>query len=428
MKRRISQFALLLCAACAATAPLAAQPAYSLEQCVDEALRNNIKIQNAERNLQVAQQQKKSAFTRYFPTLEATGGAFTADRGLIKLGLMPGQTLSMLDDGVIGTVAATMPLFAGGQIVNGNRLAEVGVAASRLQQSLSRNEVLLTTEQYFWQIVALKEKLRTIAAAEAQLERFEKDAQAAVDAGVNNRNDLLQVQLRRNEMHNNRINAENGLRTSLRLLAQYMGHAEEEIDIAYQLTDSLPPSPQTLYAEPESALQQTQEYGLLQQNVKASRLQQKLALGKNLPTVAIGGGYAWENLLDQSRSHWLGFATVSVPLTNWWGGSHEVKGQKLKVKNAESELQDKSQLLLIRMQNNWDALNDAFRQIQLALSSIEQAEENLRLQTDYYAAGTCTMTDLLGAQTLFCQAHDQYAEAYARYELKKREYLQATGR
>lgn len=428
MKRRIFLFSSLILAVCSTTAPLPAQSTYTLEQCLDEALRNNIKIKNAERDLEVAQQEKRLAFTHYFPSIEATGGAFTTDRGLIKTALLPGQTISMVDDGMIGTVAATLPLFTGGQIVNKNRLAEVGVTANRLQQSLSRNEVLLTTEQYFWQIVSLKEKLRTIAAAEAQLERFEKDAQNSVDAGINTRNDLLRVQLRRNEMHNNRISAENGLRTSLRLLAQYMGHAEENIEIDYQLADSLPPAPQALYTAPENALLLTQEYGLLQQNVKASRLQQKLALGKNLPTVAVGGGYAWENLLDHSRSHWIGFATVSIPLTDWWGGSHEVKGEKLKVKSAESELQDKSQLLLIHMQNCWDEFNDAFRQIQLALSSIKQAEENLRLQTDYYAAGTCSMADLLDAQTLFCQAHDQYADAYARYALKKREYLQATGR
>ncbi|KAA5440147.1 TolC family protein, partial [Bacteroides cellulosilyticus] len=46
----------------------------------------------------------------------------------------------------------------------------------------------------------------------------------------------------------------------------------------------------------------------------------------------------------------------------------------------------------------------------------------------YYKAGTCTMNDLLDAQTLFQQSKDRYVESYARYEVKKCEYLQATGR
>lgn len=57
-----------------------------------------------------------------------------------------------------------------------------------------------------------------------------------------------------------------------------------------------------------------------------------------------------------------------------------------------------------------------------------QASENLRLQKDYYQAGTCTMSDLLEAQSLYQQSRDRYVESHATYEVKKREYLQATGR
>ena len=73
-------------------------------------------------------------------------------------------------------------------------------------------------------------------------------------------------------------------------------------------------------------------------------------------------------------------------------------------------------------------LLDARKQVEIAVESIAQATENLRLQTDYYQAGTCTMSDLLEAQSLYQQSRDKYVESYAGYEIKKREYLQATGR
>jgi len=66
--------------------------------------------------------------------------------------------------------------------------------------------------------------------------------------------------------------------------------------------------------------------------------------------------------------------------------------------------------------------------VEIAQVSISQSAENLRLNTDYYAAGTCSMSDLLEAQTLYRQSRDRYVEAYAKYQIKKREYLQATGR
>lgn len=80
------------------------------------------------------------------------------------------------------------------------------------------------------------------------------------------------------------------------------------------------------------------------------------------------------------------------------------------------------------MNNAWNGLTDAYKQVEIAMESIGQASENLRLQTDYYRAGTCTMSDLLEAQALFQQSRDKYVDSYAQYEVKKREYLQATGR
>ena len=273
----------------------------------------------------------------------------------------------------------------------------------------------------------LKEKLKTITAVEQQLAEFAKNADAAVSAGVSDRNDLLQVNLRRNETRSGRITVENALATARRLLAQYTGHADDSVDVVADMGDGMPETPFALYAEPTTALVSTSEYALLEQNVKANRLQYKMSLGENLPTVAIGGGYFYNNFMDKSLQSWVGFATVSIPLSGWWGGSHDMKKRKLAVSNAENTLRDNAELLVINMENKWNDMNDAYRQIRIAQESITQAEENLRLHTDYYTAGTATMSDLLEAQTLYQNSRYSYIEAYAGYQIKKREYMQATG-
>lgn len=409
-------------------ASLYAQHAYSLDECIGEALRNNVRIKNADNDLAAAQEARKSAFTNYFPSISATGGGFIADKGLLQMEMAPGENLSMVKDGLVGGVTATLPLFTGGQIVNGNKLAQVNVETNRLLRRQSENEVRLTTEQYFWQVVMLKEKLHTLGIVQKQLEQIHRDVEAAVTAGVTNRNDLLQVQLRKNTTQSNCIAVENALHVSLSLLAQYIGHPTDSIDIALDMDGGLPARPDELYRSPESSLLLTAEYHLLHKAVEANRLQYKIAVGKNLPTVAIGGGYMYENLMDKDHTFWMGGITVSVPITGWWGGSHDMKRQKLQVRNAENRLADQSELLCIQMQNTWNAMNDAYKQVEIAVESIGQASENLRLQTDYYQAGTCTMSDLLEAQTLYQQSRDKYVESYAQYEVKKREYLQATGR
>lgn len=407
-----------------------AQHVYTLDECLEMALQNNIRIKNADNDLNAAELQKKSAFTHYFPSVSATGGGFVADKGLLEMSTEAGK-LSLIDDGIVGGVTATLPLFAGGQIVNANKLADVNVDVSRLQHKQSENEVKLTVEQYFWQVVTLKEKLHTIGTLQEQLERIHQDVKATVAAGVTNRNDQLQVELRKNEMRSKRISIANGLEVSLHLLAQYIGCPTDSaggFDVDWKMDGGLPPHPDEIYRSPESSLPLTAEYHLLHKQVDASRLQHKITVGKNLPTVAVGGGYVYENLMDRDHSFWIGGVTISVPLTKWWGGSHDMKRQKLQVRNAENQMADQSELLVIRMRNAWNAMNDAYQQVEIAIESIGQAEENLRLQSDYYQAGTCTMSDLLEAQTLYQQSRDKYVESYSQYEVKKREYLLATGR
>lgn len=403
------------------------QTTYSLDDCLRLALANNTKLQTASLNVGQATEQRRESFTNYFPTVSASGLGFMANRGLVDINIA-GMGMSMLKNGVSAGVTVMQPVFAGGQIVNGNKLAKVGETASKLQMGLTENEVRLTTETYYWQIVMLKEKLHTIDRVETQIENARKDAEAAVEAGVRNRNDLLQVQLRKNEMRATRIQLDNALSLSQRLLAQQMGMADEQIDVSCTIGDDLPESPEHLFTQPSEQLAQTKEYQLLGMQVEAEHLNYKMSVGKNLPTVAVGGGYFYNDFMDKSSNRLVGMVTVSVPISGWWGGSHAMKRQQLKWKSAENDRRDQGEMLVIRMRKAWNDLSDAYKQLGIAQESIAQSEENLRLNTDYYQAGTASISDLLDAQTLFQQSHDRYVEAYTQYEIKKREYLQSTGR
>ena len=169
------------------------------------------------------------------------------------------------------------------------------------------------------------------------------------------------------------------------------------------------------------------EYQLLQKQVEATKLQRKMEVGKNLPTVGIGTGYNYHNLLDNNHTFGMVFATVSVPISDWWGGSHAIRRKKIAEQQAQEQLADNAELLQIRMQNAWNNVAEARQQLQIAGRSIEQAEENLRLNRDYYRAGTTKMSDLLEAQLLYQQALDRRTDAYADYQNRLLEYRQATG-
>ena len=423
---------------------------YTLEQIKDSALQNNIAIRSAKYNVEAAQEQRKEAFTKYFPNISGNGLWFNANKGMAQttinlseripaeLGAVLAQSLpvealaalgnpisiSMMKNGTIGSLMAVQPVFAGGQIINGNKLAKVGEEVSRLQLQLSENEVEKIAEQHFWQLASLQEKMKTIEAVEALLNDIHKDVDVAVKAGLVMRNDLLQVELRQNDIASQKLKLQNGITLVKMLLSQYCGLNDTAFVISYQ-TDVA--SPLISRQDHSQAVLGTTEYQLLGKQVEATNLQKKMAIGQNLPSVAVGAGYNYHNLLDNNHTFGMVYATVSVPITDWWGGSHAIKRKKIEHKKAQEQLIDNVELLKIRMQNAWNGVEESYQQLQLAQRSIEQAKENLRLNRNYYQAGTSRMSDLLEAQLLYQQSCDKHTDAFADYQNKLLEYRQAIG-
>jgi outer membrane protein TolC len=441
---------LLAIIACSVCCDFVAAQTYALQQIKDSALHNNIAIRNARYSIEAAQQQRKEAFTKYFPNVSGTGLWFNANKGMAKMDIDPSGmispelgaslaqmlpaealaalgnpiSISMMKNGTIGSLMAVQPVFAGGQIINGNKLAKVGEDVSRLQLQLSENEVEKTVEQYFWQLASLQEKMKTVDAVDTLLRDIYKDVEVAVRAGVAMRNDLLQVQLRQNDIESQRLKLQNGISIVRLLLSQYCGLRDTSFVITYQ-TDHAQPLP-SLVGE-GSGVRLLPEYQLLQKQVEAANIQKKLTVGQNLPSVAVGAGYNYHNLLDNNRTFGMIFATVSVPISDWWGGSHAVKRRMIEQQQAQEQLADNAELLTIRMQNAWNGVEESYQQLRLTQRSIEQAEENLRLNRDYYRAGTSRMSDLLEAQMLYQQSLDKHTDAFANYQNKLLEYRQATG-
>ena len=423
---------------------------YTLEQLKDSALRNNIAVRTARLDIDAAQQQRKEAFTNYFPNVSGTGLWFNANKGMARTEMnlsehispemgaalaqsLPAEALaalgspisiSMMKNGTIGSLMAVQPLFAGGQIINGNKLAKVGEDVSRLQLQLSENEVEKQTEQYYWQLVSMQQKMKTVEAVEALLKEIRKDVDVAVRAGVAMKNDQLQVQLRQNDIESQKVKLQNGINIVKMLMSQYCGLASDTFTVSQSsnTVDAIP-----LQQDPASSLPSLPEYQLLNKQVEAAKLQRKMEVGKNLPSLGIGTGYTYHNLMENNHNFGMVFATVSVPISDWWGGSHAIKRRKIQEQKAIAQLEDNSKLLKIRMQKSWNDVQESYQQLQIAQRSIEQAEENLRLNRNYYKAGTCRMSDLLEAQLLYQQSCDKHTDAYADLQNKFLEYRQATG-
>ena len=427
---------LFLCIGLSLSAASVAQRRLTLDDCRSLALQNNSKIKTARLEVSGAKEMKREALTKYFPNISAAGTGFKADKGAVGLSVLNGMySTSFVDRGVMVGVTAVQPIFAGGQILNGNKLAKVNASVKSEQLRLSEDEAVLTVEQYYWQWVSLKEKLKTLDVVGRQIDTIRRDVSTAVDAGVAMQNDLLQVELERNRISANRLKVNNGLTVVKMLLAQAIELPADSFDIAVSVPEDLP-DPNIYKVDHQAALQITPTYRMLQKSVEASKLQRNMELGKRLPTIGIGAGYMYYDLPDQHsisvienrRSMGMVFASIAIPLSDWWGGTHAIRQKNVQLKIAEESKRSNSELLLVQMQQLWNELVEAYDQAKISKESVAKATENARISTNCYHAGTVAVSDLLNAQSLLQQSRDQYTDDLTTYFIKRTRYLQATGR
>lgn len=406
-----------------------AQDKYTLDNCKAMAIENNKVLKNSHLEIRASKESQKEAFTNYFPSVSASGFGFKAKDPMISMD-MGGAPIGLLKDGMLGSVTLTQPIFTGGKIYYGNKLAKLGVEVSKQQVRLSENEVLLRTENSYWELVSLYEKMNTIDILDKQVSTLLKDVEVSYEAGLITNNDVLQVKLRQNELKSNRLNLENGISLAKMVLCQLIGvdiETADNFDIEHPVIEDAEP-PITYYVNHKEALLNRAENRLLDQNVDAAKLQTKIKRADYMPTIAVGAAYMQDNMIDKWNGNGAVFVSVSVPISGWWGGSHAIKKQRIQEQIAYNDKIDGQEQLLLQMQSVKNELDNSYKQVLVAKESIEQSTENLRLNNDYYQAGIVNLTDVLDAQTLLQQSRDKYIDAHSAYQKKRFEYLQVTGR
>ena len=434
-------------AICTVSTSVGAQ-SLSLDKCKQLALINNNKIKGAEFEVKAATEERKSAFTEYFPKVSASALAMKSTDYLIKLktpemnlpvydgnhanianatqyAYVPSTQINVLNYLNTASLDITMPLFTGGRIRYGNKLAALGEEVSRSQKTLTTIEVLVGTEELYWTLMSLNEKQKTLYSYEIMLDTLYRDVNNYNKAGLVQRNDLLKVQLQQNELQSNMLKLQNGIELTKRALCQHIG-------IAYDSTlviDTQPLIPQSLNLHSDAQNQVTNrvEYSLLNQTIEAEELKRKMTLGEYLPQLAITGSGSVTDMMGETTHNALAFVTLSVPISDWWGGSHKLKQQRMKIEKAKTELHENTEELKLQITQAGNDLKETWFQIQIAGKSVEQAHENLKVTTDNYRARTISISDLLEAQVMSQNANDNLTDAKCVYQIKMAKYLQATG-
>jgi outer membrane protein TolC len=420
----------------------------TLAQAKSLAVRQNAQIHESTLEIEAAEQTKKAAYTKYFPQVSASATGMLAWDPLVNIGikgadpglpvvdpttgtmngtfaLFPGGTMALADRAFVASLMAVQPIYAGGRVSSGNELAGVGVQVAKDKSELTRRDVLGQTEEKYWRLVALQEKLRTLEAYEKLLAALDAQASDAVQAGLVTRNDQLKVQLKRAETAVDRERLESGLRLSARDLRQHLGLAKgDTLALADQLPD--PQDPASLYTDPKGAVEKRTEMHLLASAERAEQLQKSLKKGEMLPTVSVGAGLLRLDVHGMpGATDALIFGTVNVPISGIWEGVYTSASQEKRVQIAQSQRENTRELLAIQIEKTWADLQAAWHSVQVSEKAVEQAAVNVSEVSDQQTSGLIPFSDLLEAQALQQQSSNRRIDARVDYWLKRYAFLRA---
>lgn len=421
----------------------------TLEECLLSAVAYNRTLQNAALDIQAASQQRREAYTNYYPQISANVLAFHSFDKLIQGNLpaslaflgqpfasLAGLSFDAIDKGYSAVLSAVEPVYAGGKIKAANDLTRIQEDVMYLQHSLKEKDVRQKVTENFWQIVSVKFNLQTIEASGKHLDEVERQTELFVKTGVATRNALLKIHINRQELESNRLSLQNAEHLFLLLLSQQIGMMGKDIDISVPETE--PADPAVVHVVSADAAALREELQLAGKNVDANLLQIKMERANSMPTFAVGvmgnhtqfGGLT-DMMKESIRSglfNGMVFGTISVPISSWWGGSHAIKRMKIRHQQSRNDYLEAQEKLQLDIESSWSNLTESFQQITIAKASVDEAEENLRMSKEQYRVGTETLSDLLDAESLNRKSHDKYSAALAAYQVRLADYLRKTGR
>ena len=416
---------------------VSAQQSLRLSQtdCRKMALAYSEDLQKAGNALKQAELDREIAKTAMLPKFDASAiGAY----------MFPDMDMMGMELRMRGTYMAginlTQPIYAGGKIRAGNRLANIGEEVAEEQYRMTRMDVLMEVDKAYWTYIAVGRKVQMLEKYNVQMDTLYRQAKVALTTGMATENDLLRIEAKHSEIQYQLQKAQNGSYLCSISLCRIVGI---DFDTEIEAVDTA-----LVISEPDvltSDIYDCPELRLLEKQISVGKEQIRMARSEMLPTVGLTANYMYYgnvkldgmgNAADgtmipfsQEFREGLGMVmlAVKIPIFSWSENYKKVRKAKYELHNAELDMQKHTRLLSIGVQQAIQNVQNGYRLICTAEKGWLQANENLRVMRNRYATSMAPLADLLDAQSQWQQAESNLIEAQTQYKIYETEYLRAIG-
>lgn len=439
----------------------AGQRALTLEECRQLAIRNNKELRISAEKIRMADNEKKAAFTQYFPKLSASGaylwnqkdlnlldmGALTSSLASSLGGLAELPAIQQLMGGVndlqhidvqniwVGNVSLVQPVFMGGKIITYNQIQKYAKQLAASLNDTQLQEVIYQTDKSYWQVISLVNKKKLADAYVDLLRKMDADMTALIQEGLATEAEGLSVKVKLNEAEMAQTKVENGLALSRMLLARICGlPLEDDIALADEPLDDFPEASGQTLADLNEAFMNRSELRSLDLAKKIYQGKERIVLADLLPNVALSANYfvTNPNVFNGFKNDFAGMFNVGVmvrvPLSAWWEGTYKRNAARAETRIKELEWMDAREKIELQVNQSVYQVNEAGKRLIASSRNMENAEENLRRANLGFEEGVIPALNLMEAQTAWLSARSELIDAQIEVKLTKVYLDKALGR
>ena len=396
--------------------PTHAQKQWTMQECIDYAMQNNITLQKARLSQQSAVEDVKGSKGALLPTVSASANQ--------SLGYRPWQNTgsTTVTNGMVNTkvdktylngsygVNAQWTVWNGNKNTNNVKLNKLSGQQAELQVAETANSIQERIAQLYVQILYLDESIKVSKASLETSQKNEERGKEMVEVGKMSKADLAQLTAQRASDEYNVVDAQAQManyKLQLKQLLELTG--EEEFDVVIpQTTDDQAlaeiPALQNVY---QQALLSRPEIESSKLAIESSDLNVKIAKAGWLPSLSLSGSFStstnslssngWSNQMKTNFSTQAGL-TLSVPLFDGRQTRTSVNKAKIQRQQAQLDLQDQQKTLYQTIEGYWLDANTNQQRFRAAQTTVESEQQSYDLLAEKFNLGLTNIIELMNGK------------------------------
>ena len=387
-----------------------AQKQWTLKDCIDYAMKNNITLKQAVLKKESATEDRKQSEAALLPSLTATTNQ--------SLGYSPWmEGVNVKKGSYSGTygINAQWTVWNGGQNRNTVKSNELAEQQAELSAQETANSIQERIAQLYVQILYMNEAIEVNRQSLEASKKNEERGKTMLEVGKMSKADLAQLTAQRATDEYNLVNAQSNLANYKLQLKQLLEITDPSFDIAMPTANdeqalAAIPAMQSVY---EQALLTRPEVKSQELAITKSDIAIKSAKAGYLPTVNLTGGVGtstssrsdngWGNQMKTNFDATVGVG-VSIPLIDGRKNKTSVNKARIQREQALLSQQDVRKELYTTIEGFWLDAQSNQQKFRAAQVSVESEQQSYDLLSEQFQLGLKNIVELMNGKTNLLQA------------------------